>query len=538
MLVTPKNIKEFRKSLKERRNQLEATVGELLSLFVGEVQEFGLELYCQHAIEVEGRKSVFDYALRIRHRDAEDWVLLELKQYEDPGLLVPYLAKFGEDCNVFALKYPECGVHRMFIVDTAQDSLPANLSHEATKQRVSVVHSTILILLRDQIEAVGPAYAMLEFLKNAFNLSVKYPDRESVEVMAVRHTHADVTNYTFSIPGRTLLRLAYVFRASATSDPNLEEAYQRSVDARRLPKIKKFIQSDHVGRMFPNNIIANIPLGSSAVVTDSSDVLTNLVLPNEYGALWLIDGQHRVLSLARCDEEEWKALADYPFLVTTYKGLRTREQAKLFFSINDEQTGINPNLICYILSRLLDDKEGASAYVALRMENMNIFSKGIYAGVGRRAGRWLNLKTFVDGLCPSQGQRENLIDYSADETRRGWLQKTSQDLDTPVEILHQYFSVISENFKTDWANGKAGFCQSNPGMAVWLRILMRIAQRESNWKAFAENWSRKQFTRYIGRCDYKTLRKRIPNLDVEEWRGVRDEPGYNAVAEFLWSEMT
>jgi hypothetical protein len=81
--------------------------------------------------------------------------------------------------------------------------------------------------------------------------------------------------------------------------------------------------------------------------------------------------------------------------------------------------------------------------------------------------------------------------------------------------------VISENFRTDWLNGKGGFCQSNAGIAVWLRILLRIAQRDSNWKAFAEEWNRKLFVKYISRCDYRTLKKRIPDLDLEEWKGAR-----------------
>jgi DGQHR domain-containing protein len=326
-------------------------------------------------------------------------------------------------------------------------------------------------------------------------------------------------------------------QAAATGDPKLEEAYQRSVDSKRLPKIRRFIQSDHIGRMFPNNIVANIPIGSSVSIDDTGESLARLTLPNEYGALWIIDGQHRLLSLARCDSEEWKGLGSYPFLVTAYKGLRNRDQAKLFFAINDEQTGINPNLICYILSRLLEDKEGAAAYVSLRLQDVELFEKGIYSGVGKRSGRWLNLKLFVDSLCPSQDQKQNLVDYSAEHTRHGWAQRSCTDLDTPVHILKEYFEVISENFRTDWKEGRRGFCQSNAGVAVWLRILLKIAMRESNWRDFSQNWTRKWFAKYVGKCDHRTIRKKIPNLDVDEWRGARNESEYNAIAEFLWSQM-
>ncbi len=537
MLVTEKNLKEFRKRLKERHNNLEREVGEILSYFVGEIKDFDFGLYAQHSIELDGRNTIFDYALKIRHRDAEDWVLIELKEYQDPSMLVPHISRFGEGCSLFQAKYPECRAYRLFVIDTEEEALPTNLSQEATKHKINVIHFAVVRMLEEQIEGVGPTHALLEFLKNAFDLSVRYPDRETISVEAVRNSHAETVNYTFSIPAVELLRLAYVYRATATGDPQLEEAYQRSVDSKRLPRIRKFILSDHIGRMFPNNIVANIPIGSSACIEQKGEGLATVTIPNEYGALWIIDGQHRLLSLARCDDDEWKKLGSYPFLVTTYKGLKNRDQAKLFFAINDEQTGINPNLICYILSRLLEDKEGAAAYVALRLQETELFEKGIYAGVGKRSGRWLNLKTFVDSLSPSQDQKQNLIDYSSENSRRGWLQKASTDLKTPVEILGEYFEVISENFRTDWNQGRNGFCQSNAGIAVWLRVLLKIAMKETEWKNFSENWTRKWFTKHIGKCDHKTLKKRVPDYDGEEWKGARNESEYSAIAEFLWGHM-
>jgi hypothetical protein len=61
--------------------------------------------------------------------------------------------------------------------------------------------------------------------------------------------------------------------------------------------------------------------------------------------------------------------------------------------------------------------------------------------------------------------------------------------------------------------------------------------RESNWRDFSENWTRKWFATYVGKCDHRTIRKKIPNLDVDEWRGARNEPEYNAITEFLWGQM-
>src|ERR1044071_6043760 len=139
MLVNEKALKDFKKRLKERQNELERTVGEILSQFVGQIRDFDFELYAQHAIECDHGRILFDYALRLKHRDADDWVFIELKQYEDPGLLVPHITRFGESCAAFQAKYKDCGTYRMFVIDTEREALPINLSQEATKHRINLI---------------------------------------------------------------------------------------------------------------------------------------------------------------------------------------------------------------------------------------------------------------------------------------------------------------------------------------------------------------------------------------------------------------
>jgi hypothetical protein len=129
-------------------------------------------------------------------------------------------------------------------------------------------------------------------------------------------------------------------------------------------------------------------------------------------------------------------------------------------------------LIFYILSQLLEDKEGAAAKVALDLqERESLFDSEIYCGITGRYKNWLNLKTFVDHLTPSKEPRENLIDWNDGRCRsKGWLQKQMEndknDVETPVEVLAMYFNCIKDTFPTDWNKGRNGFFQSNPGIAV------------------------------------------------------------------------
>jgi hypothetical protein len=111
-------------------------------------------------------------------------------------------------------------------------------------------------------------------------------------------------------------------------------------------------------------------------------------------------------------------------------------------------------------------------------------------------------------------------------------------MEFPGRILKDYFTIIAERFPTDWAEGRTGFCQNNAGIAVWLRILLRIARKNGNWKTFAENYDRKTLARHVQKCDYRILRKRVPNLDADEWRRARNESEYEALAEFLWNEIS
>jgi len=537
MNVTEKNLKAFRKSLKERQNEFEGKVGSILSLFVSKMYHFEFNLFSQHKVELQDTNTIFDYAISIKHRTETEWILIELKDYQDPGILAPLAQKFGEDCSLFQQKYSDLKVHRLFIIDDVAEALPHSLINICSNYSIRLQTYSRLLMLSEQIEGIGPEYALLEYLKNIFNISIAFEGSEYLSIKAVKNSFKHRVNYTFTIPAKNLLPLSYVFRATSTADQNLEEAYQRSIDVKRLPKIRKFIMSDHVAAMFPTNVVACMPIGTSSIVEELENGTVNIKLANQYGSLQIIDGQHRLFSLAKCDDEEWNILGAYPFLVTAYYQIKSKDQAKIFFSINDEQTGINPNLICYILSRLLEDKEGYAAYIALHLQTSEIFDKDIYNGVGKRSGRWLNLKTFVDNLTPSQNPKENLIDFAPVNSKHGWLQKNPEDTETPIEILKTYFEIIRDTFPSDWRNQRNGFCQNNTGIAVWLRVLLKIAQKNATISTFAENWSRSMLSKYLNKCDYHILNKKVQQIDADEWRHARNESEYQAIADYLWDKI-
>ncbi len=86
------------------------------------------EVFSQHAIEIQTEKYIFDYAIRIKPRESEEWILMELKNWEDPSLLVPQAEKFGQECTLFEQKFPDYKVHRLLVIDDGATSIPANLA--------------------------------------------------------------------------------------------------------------------------------------------------------------------------------------------------------------------------------------------------------------------------------------------------------------------------------------------------------------------------------------------------------------------------
>jgi DGQHR domain-containing protein len=343
-----------------------------------------------------------------------------------------------------------------------------------------------------------------------------------------------------------LLKLAYVYRAAVDKETQ-RKAYQRTIDGDRLLEIKKFILAKTFTSVFPNNIICTFgPDSKNSVINYDADVNVKRVkLENKYSSLWMIDGQHRVFSLTKLSEKEQSVLDEFKFLVTTYKDISPGDQAKIFTSINNEQVGINPNLIFYILSQLLEDKEGAAAKVVLELQSRErLFDSEIYCGIEGRYKNWLNLKTFVDHLTPAKEPKENLIDWNDGKNHsKGWLQKQPEedenDLETPIEVLKMYFNCIKETFPTDWNKGRYGFFQSNPGIAVSLKLLLKILSKECSFRnPDGPQLKKSDFYRYLRRLSPRKVNKKLPDLELDEWRRARNKSQYNKIFEYIWSEIS
>jgi len=545
--INSASLKDFKRRLRSIQNEFERNVGEVLVKLVGAVNLFPMEMHYHREIQFETEKMIPDYFIRIKSRNEEHVIIIELKEYENISNVIPQLDKFYTQLEKLKRDKTYSGIvfHPLFVI-SSEDEISDELNKRSLNYRIPVEKADLFADLDESIEKMSPQYAFLDFLKNTFNMQVAYDGSEFIELESIENDTFGVKYYTCVIPAGDLLKLAYVYRASVDKETQ-RKAYQRTIDGDRLSEIKKFILARTFTSVFPNNIICTFGPDSRNTVVDydGKNHIKRVKIENKYSSLWIIDGQHRLFSLTKLSEKEKPILNEYKFLVTTYKDISPGDQAKIFSSINNEQIGINPNLIFYILSQLLEDKEGIAAKVALELQSRHrLFDSEIYCGIEGRYKNWLNLKTFVDNLTPSKDPRENLIDWNDGKNHsKGWLQKQLEydrnDLETPVEVLAMYFDCIKETFPTDWKKGRYGFFQSNPGIAVSLKLLLKILAKECSFRnPDGPQLKRSDFYRYLRKFSSYKINRKIPDLEIDEWRRARNKSQFNKIFEYIWNNIS
>jgi len=252
-----------------------------------------------------------------------------------------------------------------------------------------------------------------------------------------------------------------------------------------------------------------------------------LEIPNSYGGLWIIDGQHRLYSFCKIEDEKVKS--NYRFVVTAYPEISLSDQAEIFYTINDKQEGINSDLIMFILAQLMEKTEGYAARVLLDIDKENFFTKPIKKGFEEsEKGAWLKLSTLTNTLA-----EERLIDYQ--KPRGGLLQKNREDLKTPFNILKTYLTYVRKHFKTSWDDGRKGFAQSNQGLSILLVVLRKIVETKTKTKDDLDDIDESVFEDYLDSLDSRKLNtKKLIGIDIGDIRSKTDR---REVARVLWESI-
>jgi hypothetical protein len=137
--------------------------------------------------------------------------------------------------------------------------------------------------------------------------------------------------YNFLISPHDLLRISYINHKAKTSNDDIG-TYQRMVKPARLKSIGQYLDD---GGKFPTNIVINFKIDSLRFDQQApyGDTSTGILhLPANYGAAWVIDGQHRLYGYAyasRSRENDNSVVS-----VLAYQDLPIQEEIELFVDIN------------------------------------------------------------------------------------------------------------------------------------------------------------------------------------------------------------
>lgn len=189
-------------------------------------------------------------------------------------------------------------------------------------------------------------------------------------IIKINQGSRTVEMYTTTLHPGVLLKLGYVYRRR----PGLPDSYQRIPKLKRISNISEFIETSKDPIKFANSII----LVLDEDVAEKIDIKDNIIkIPLIYKSALIVDGQHRILGFLGTQYEEWIPGKEKEFQipVTIIKGLDTKEQLKMFVTINYNQKKIDPSLYCDLATSYLDLKFELTwaSLLVKKLSEMNIF---------------------------------------------------------------------------------------------------------------------------------------------------------------------
>lgn len=139
----------------------------------------------------------------------------------------------------------------------------------------------------------------------------------------------------------TVMDANMIFNLSKVSrvDENIEEGYQRVLSEKRASDIAEYLNE---GNIIPGSIILSAQDGFKVSFDDSTKQLT--LDPNN-GALFVIDGQHRLWGASKSNQNVMMP-------VCIFTNLELRQEVQYFIDINSNQKGVPKTLRIELLKFL------------------------------------------------------------------------------------------------------------------------------------------------------------------------------------------
>jgi DNA sulfur modification protein DndB len=317
-------------------------------------------------------------------------------------------------------------------------------------------------------EKIGE-YAKMELLGE---IDVKPPAHSHVDykVHALRTRLRNRTAYLFYADPEMLLRISYVARREV----GRESYYQRILKKNRLNRIRKFLDDDKKRGFFANNIIISFrkqPRFSAHGRSGTPDGLQFgwLHFPKEYRSAWIVDGQHRLYGIANTT----KAKKSMKIPVLAFHNLPETQQAELFLTINKEQKPVNPNLLWDLEGEIHPNTPvGVISRVVKGLNRLPPLEGRIFIPSEgyKKKEKHLNIANLCDGI-DDRKLTEPQTEYMPANLKNPLFKRgTKSRVDTTLKALSGFYSIVADEFKSDWTEEKKGFFFTNNGLNVMLRV--------------------------------------------------------------------
>lgn len=214
-------------------------------------------------------------------------------------------------------------------------------------------------------------YSKNEFLEE-INVTTEYEFTENIiHKKFIKLTNKYVTKdeglkadlYMSIFKVSELLNIAKVARYENVplmiTDEDSDGNYQRMIAKNKLNKIATDFINNNKRKIFPTNITLVSGIDCQEVTINDEK---RFAIPNKYGVLSIIDGQHRLFSYAQDSinydvREQGEISVSIIKFDTEDKELISKYAAKVFCEINSNQTSIKSQLIYLIKYDILGDRD-------------------------------------------------------------------------------------------------------------------------------------------------------------------------------------
>ena len=333
--------------------------------------------------------------------------------------------------------------------------------------------------------------------------------------------------YNFFANSGDLINLANVPRRMP-SGGDLSQAYQRALKPAKVNQIGTYLSDK--GAFFPNSVIIAVEEECEFYCDAEGEVsdIGKVELPNKYGSLFIIDGQHRLFGTEGSGSEK-------PLSVCLLEGMGSSRQANMFTSINQTQSKVPPDLLWDLYGELgsLDPPPNSENKSEVDQAIRYLISK-IWRDINQSEGHPLSGKIVI----PSQTSKSKdcwisfgntLCKYLFIRKKQVWepgylrQEKWKKSLNFSKFRVSYFYKSLLENLEEEVSKDKSkNWLLSNYSMIVITQIFTHMVSLYGGLPSTRPKWKKRDTCKILIDDFTKILSKALKSSEYGFYSEARD----------------